>query len=101
MRMLRPLGGLSVVVVSVLLSVATSAPEESECGPLVPGAAAGEACEVRGDCAEVCCFCEGSARTFRATGCDLDEGVCYGGDVLCELALDEDPSLCEGDDPDE
>lgn len=96
MSSLRSLGGLSVVVLSVLLSIATSeAPEDSACGSLLPGASAGESCEVRGDCAEVCCFCEGSDRAFRATGCNLDDGVCYGGDTLCQLALEEDPSLCD------
>lgn len=102
MSLLRSLGGLAVVAVSLLLSIATSEPTaESECGSLLPGAADGEPCEVRGDCAEVCCFCEGSDRAFRANGCDLDNGVCYGGDALCQLALEEDPSLCEGDAPDE
>lgn len=94
---LRSLGGLSVVVVTLLFSIATTEPpSESACGSLLPGAAAGEVCEVRSDCAEVCCFCEGSDRGFRANGCNLDESVCYGGDELCQLALDEDASLCEG-----
>lgn len=101
MTSLRSLFGLSVVVVGVLLSIASSdgtGGGDSSCGPLQPGALEGEACEVRSDCAEVCCFCEGSDRGFRANGCNLDESVCYGGDQLCQLALDEDPSLCDSGD---
>ena len=101
MRSLRSLAGLSVVVISALLSIASTegtGTGESACGSLLDGAAEGEACEVRSDCAEVCCFCEGSERGFRANGCNLDESVCYGGDELCQLALDEDPSLCEDGD---
>ncbi len=99
MASVRAFAGISVVVIAVLLSIAsTGEPEPSACGELAEGAAEGESCGEKSECAEVCCFCDQSDFAFRAQGCDLDNGVCYGGDVLCQLALDDDPALCASGD---
>lgn len=97
MAVLRSFTCVVVVVLASLLSVASSHEgngDGSACGSLLEGAAEGEACTERTECAEICCFCDGSDTGFRAQGCNLDESVCYGGDVLCQLALDDDPTLC-------
>lgn len=101
MARLRSFFAVCVVVLACLLSIATSdqpTPDESACGPLLEGAAEGEACNERSECGEICCFCDGSERGFRSNGCNLDDSVCYGGDELCQLALDDDPTLCDSPD---
>lgn len=101
MSFARRLSALFLVLIFGLLSVAstdTGTGGESVCGALFEeGAAAGEACAERSECNEFCCLCEESDLGFIAQGCDLDQGVCYGGDVVCQLALDDDPSLCAAD----
>lgn len=91
--------GLSVLALALGVSVASSTgtPNDGTCGPLFEdGSAEGDQCTTRDDCNEVCCLCDDGEAGFVAQGCDLDNGSCYGGDVVCQLALDDDPSLCVG-----
>lgn len=96
------LPGLLVVAFAVFASAATSrAPATGDleaCGPLGSGASANATCTQREECTEVCCLCDNGAFSYIARGCDLDEGVCYDELTLCDLALEEDPSLCEAED---
>lgn len=100
---LPSLVGLFVVGAFVAFSAASTGggdgpKSQSACGKLEGGLAPGEPCEDRDQCEQICCLCEGSDLIFVARGCNLDQGVCLGGDDLCVAALAEDPSLCEGGD---
>jgi hypothetical protein len=105
MRRLRSftlrISGLVVVASALALSVASSpggGGGESQCGPLFEdGSDEGEQCEARDDCNEVCCLCDNGEAGFIAQGCDLDNGTCYGGDQVCQLALADDPTLCDAE----
>lgn len=99
---LRLMGPL-VVAGALALSVASSPggdPPEGQCGPLFEdGSGDGEQCEAREDCNETCCLCDNGEAGFIAQGCDLDSSTCYGGDQVCQLALADDPTLCDVEEP--
>jgi hypothetical protein len=96
----RRMPALAIFAGALALSVASSpgGGGDGQCGPLFEeGGAEGDQCTAREDCNEVCCLCDNGDFGFVAQGCDLDNGTCYGGDVVCQLALDDDPDLCAGD----
>lgn len=99
-RSLASFVGASVVALAVLLSIASTngggGDGDSQCGALAEDLGAeGEPCEDRDQCNEVCCVCDNTGAVFVAQGCDLEVGVCLGGDALCSEALEDDPTLCE------
>jgi hypothetical protein len=96
---LHQIAGILVVALAGVLCVASTEAGgggngSGECGALTAGAAKGEACVQKEECAEVCCLCENGEYGFVAQGCDLERGGCYAGDAVCELALQADGSLC-------
>jgi hypothetical protein len=97
--------GLGVVVAALAFSVASTpggTDPEGTCGAIDEDLGAeGDVCEMREDCNEVCCLCDNGDFGFVAQGCNLDDGTCYGGDQVCQLALADDPSLCGDGEPED